>query len=471
MKNEELGFMPAIEMVAAIKKKEISPVEVVDAILDRIKEINPKITAYVTLTAEAARNAAKLAEDAMLRRETLGPLHGVPVSIKDLVFTKGIRTTFGSKLYEDFIPDEDCAFVEKLKAAGAIILGKTNTPEFGLIANTDNAVFGPSRNPWNLKKTPGGSSGGAAAAAAAGLGPLHHGNDGGGSIRIPASFCGVYGLKPQFGRVARQPALHGWETLAHEGTLTRTVADAALMLSVMAGPDDRDRFSLPNQEMNLMKATKGDVKGLKVAWSPNLGYALVDPEVREIARKAALQFEDLGCKVEEITADFLNVESDWLVMVISETVAAVEARREEWDKVMYSHYKSFIPMADNLKSRDMAMAQFHREDLWAKVRRIFENYDFLLTPTMPITAFDIETPLGPAKIDGQDILPTAVACFTIPFNFTGQPAATVPCGFTKEKLPVGLQIVGRRYDEATVIRASAAFERACPWADKKPALN
>lgn len=249
MKNEELCFMPATEMAAAIKQKKISPVEVIDAILNRIEKINPKINAYVTLTAEAARSAAKAAEDAVMKRKALGPLHGVPVSIKDLVFTKGIRTTFGSKLYEHFIPDEDCAFVEKLKAAGAIILGKTNTPEFGLIANTDNPVFGPTRNPWNLTKTSGGSSGGAAAAAAAALGPLHHGNDGGGSIRIPSSFCGVYGLKPQFGRVARQPAIHGWETLAVEGSLTRTVADAALMLSVMAGPDERDHFSLDRKSV------------------------------------------------------------------------------------------------------------------------------------------------------------------------------------------------------------------------------
>jgi aspartyl-tRNA(Asn)/glutamyl-tRNA(Gln) amidotransferase subunit A len=471
MKNEELCFMPATEMAAAIKQKKISPVEVIDAILNRIDKINPKINAYVTLTAEAARSAAKAAEDAVMKGKALGPLHGVPVSIKDLVFTKGIRTTFGSKLYEHFIPDEDCAFVEKLKAAGAIILGKTNTPEFGLIANTDNPVFGPTRNPWNLTKTPGGSSGGAAAAAAAALGPLHHGNDGGGSIRIPSSFCGVYGLKPQFGRVARQPALHGFETLAAEGSLTRTVADGALMLSVMAGPDERDHFSLPTQEMNLIKAVKGGVKGCKAAWSPNLGYAVVDPEVRDITRKAARQFEHLGCKVEEITADFLNMGSDWLTLVICETAAAVEQRREEWEKVMYSVYKPFIPMADTFTSRDMAMAQFHREDLWAKIHQIFEKYDFLLTPTMPITAFDVETPLGPTKIDGQDVSPTAVPCFTLPFNFTGQPAATVPCGFTKEGLPVGLQIVGRRYDEATVIRASAAFEKACPWADKKPPLT
>ena len=248
------------------------------------------------------------------------------------------------------------------------------------------------------------------------------------------------------------------------------MADAALMLSVMAGPDERDHFSLPTQEMDLIQAVKGGVEGYKAAWSPNLGYALVEPEVRDITRKAARQFEDLGCKVEEITADFLNMGSDWLTLVICETAAAVEERREEWEKVMYSHYRPFIPMADTFTSRDMAMAQFHREDLWAKIHQIFENYDFLLTPTMPITAFDVETPLGPTKIDGQDILPTAVPCFTLPFNFTGQPAATVPCGFTKEGLPVGLQIVGRRYDEATVIRASAAFEKACPWADKKPPL-
>ncbi|MCD6571149.1 MAG: amidase [Deltaproteobacteria bacterium] len=462
--------MSATELASAIKAKKLSPVEAVDAILKRIERINPKINAFVTLLADEARDAAKKAEQEIYEGKYLGPLHGIPVSIKDNTFTQGVRTTFGSKLYKDFIPDEDCAFVERLKKAGAIIIGKTNLPEFGLIATTDNPVFGPTKNPWNMAKTPGGSSGGGAAAAAAGLGPLHHGNDGGGSIRIPSSFSGVYGLKPQFGRVPRFPALHGWETLSGEGTITRTVEDAALLLTTMAGPDDRDRYSLPAQNMGLMETLKEDIKGLKIAWSPTLGYATVDPDVLEITKRAALKFQGFGCEVDEISQSLMNIEYDWLVIVASETVTALEDKRQEWEKIMYPHYKPFIPLADALKARDFALAQFHREDHWREARKIFETYDILLTPTTPVTAFDIGI-MGPEKIDGKDVAPTAIAAFTIPFNFSGQPAATIPCGFTREGLPVGLQIIGRRFDEATVIRASAAFERAFPWADKRPYLE
>lgn len=470
MNSEEIGYMSATRMLKAYREKELSPVEVIDAILKRIEEINPKINAFVTLLGDEARDAAKKAEKEILEGKSLRALHGIPISIKDNIFTKGIRTTFGSRLYENFVPQEDCAFVERLKREGAILIGKTNLPELGLIAMTDNPLFGPTKNPWDMTKTPGGSSGGAVAAAASGLGPVHLGNDGGGSIRIPCSFTGVYGLKPQFGRVPRYPALHGWETLSHEGPITRTVEDAALLLTVIAGPDERDRFSLPNQSMNLINAVKRDVKGLKIAWSPDLGYAAVDPEVREIASSAALKFNELGCIVDELDTQFINIEYDWLVMVASETFAAIADRRQEWEKVMYPLYKPFIPIADSLTGKDFALAQFHREDNWVRIKSVFDKYDLLLTPTTPVPAFEIGI-LGPEKIDGKDVLPTGIACFTIPFNFSGQPAATLPCGFTRDGLPVGLQLVGRRFDEATVISASAAFERAFPWHGRRPNLG
>ncbi len=470
MGGEDICYMSATKLSSAIKAKRLSPVEVIDALLERIERINPKINAFVTLLADEARDAAKKAEKEIYEGKDLGPLHGIPISIKDNIFIKGVRTTFGSRLYENFIPDEDCAFVGRLKKAGAIILGKTNLPEFGLIGTTDNPVFGPTKNPWNMARSPGGSSGGAAASAAACLGPLHQGNDGGGSIRIPSSLCGVYGLKPQFGRVPRLPSLHGWETLSCEGSIARTVEDAALLLTIMAGPDDRDRSSLPDQNMGLMKAVKEDARGLKIAWSPDLGYATVDPEVLEITNKAALGFQGLGCEVEEIIPSLLNIESDWLVIVASETATAVEEKRQEWERVMYPGYKPFMPLADALKAKDLVLTQFHREDHWAGLRKVFETYDLLLTPTTPVAAFDIGI-MGPEKIDGKDVAPTALAAFTIPFNFSGQPAATIPCGFTREGLPVGLQIIGRRFDETTIIRASAAFERAYPWIDKRPSFS
>src|SRR5712692_9649081 len=265
MANDELCWMPASRMAELIRRKKLSPVEVIDAVLDRIAKVDPKLNAFVTLTAERARREAKAAERALTRTgATLGPLHGVPFSVKDLVTTRGVRTTFGTPLFGDNVPTEDAPMVERLRAAGAIMLGKTNTPTFGWLGATHNLLFGPTRNPWNLDRTPGGSSGGASAAAAAGLGPLHIGTDGGGSIRIPASFAGIFGFKASFGRIPAYPASGTWN-LSHIGPMTRTVADAALMLAVSAGPDERDPCSLPAQRIEWTKALRGSIKGLRVA--------------------------------------------------------------------------------------------------------------------------------------------------------------------------------------------------------------
>src|SRR5437773_7774506 len=257
MADERLCWQPATELAAAIRRKRVSPVEVVDAILERVERINPKLNAFVTLTDEAARREAKAAERALMKRGgSLGPLHGVPFSVKDLVVTKGVRTTFGTPLYRDNVPTEDAPMVERMKRAGAIMLGKTNTPTFGWIGCTHNLLFGPTRNPWNLERTPGGSSGGASAAVAAGLGPLHIGTDGGGSIRIPASFAGIFGLKASFGRIPNYPPSGAWN-VSHVGPMTRTVRDAALMMNVCAGGDDRDQFSLPTDGVDYVKAMGG----------------------------------------------------------------------------------------------------------------------------------------------------------------------------------------------------------------------
>src|SRR5437764_7602087 len=301
MSDERLCWTPATELAALIRKKKVSPVEVLDAVLDRIERLNPKLNAFVTLTDEQARRAAKAAERALSKKGArLGPLHGVPFSVKDLVITKGVRTTFGTPLYRDNVPSEDAPMVERLKAAGASMLGKTNTPTSGWIGATHNLLFGPTRNPWNLGRTPGGSSGGASAAAAAGLGPLHVGTDGGGSIRIPASFAGIYGLKASFGRIPAYPPSGAW-SLSHIGPMTRTVADAALMLNACAGPDERDQYSLPAARVDYVKALRGVVKGLRVAYSDDLGWAAaVDPEVGAACAKAVTAFRELGCRVETV---------------------------------------------------------------------------------------------------------------------------------------------------------------------------
>src|SRR6266511_442305 len=307
MPDIDLCYMPATDLAAAIRAKKVSPVEVVNAVLAQIERLNPQLNAFCLVTADAARQTAQTAEQAVMRGETLGPLHGVPVSIKDLIITKGVRTMRGSKLYEHDVPSEDAPVVARLQAAGAIILGKTTTPEFGFKGVTDSPVTGISRNPWHLERTPGGSSGGAGAAVASGMGPLAVGTDGGGSIRIPSSFCGIYGLKPQLGRVPVYPASATGD-LSHAGPMTRTVRDAALMLTVIAGNDDRDRFSLPTSHPDYLRAVEGDIRGLRMAWSPDLGYAIVDPQVRQITAEAVNAFAELGCKVEETNPGFDNPE-------------------------------------------------------------------------------------------------------------------------------------------------------------------
>ncbi len=468
----EIHWMSGVELVEAYKQKKLSPVEVVEQLFKRIEAVNPRLNALVTQLPEQARAAAKAAEQKMMAGEDLAPLHGVPLTIKDNVFTAGVRTTFGSRLHQDFIPAEDAVLVRRLKEAGAIVLGKTNLPEFGLIPVTDNVLFGPTHNPWNLQKTSGGSSGGAAAGVAAGLYPMASGNDGGGSIRIPSSLCGVYGIKPSFGRVPCYPKLPGWETMNHEGPITRTVADAALMLEVMAGPDERDRFSLPAAEKGYPECLAAGVSGFRVAYTDDLGYGEVDPEVKELARQAALVFEQLGCRVDEVKLDLPEMEEALQAMVITEFVAAHEDRLEEIKELIYPGYLPFLYVADSITNRDLARFQFQREDLWKRLQPLFVDYDILLTPTTCVAAFDSGEggPMGPEQIDGRGVGPVSWLAFTYPFNFTGQPAASVPCGFTREKLPVGLQIVGRRFDEKSVLRASAAFEQARPWRDTRPAL-
>lgn len=468
MSHDELCYLPAIELAARIRTKEVSPVEVVEAFLARIERVNPAVNAYCTVTAEVARRAAKAAEAAVVRGAPLGPLHGVPVSIKDLIITRGVRTTWGSRIYEQHIPEEDAPAVERLLRAGAILLGKTNTPELGWRGSTDNLIFGPTRNPWDLERTAGGSSGGAAAAVAAGLGPLALGTDGGGSIRIPASFCGVYGLKPSFGRVPVYPASAA-EALSHTGPITRTVRDAALMLEILAGPDERDRNSLPAEGTGYLRLLESGIRGLRVAWSPTLGYAPVDPEVRALAEAAARRFADLGCEVEEADPGFPDPHAAWVALFYGGLGARVAGYLPEWRDRIDPGLLKIVDQFRDLSAYQFVQALFERAALWDTVRRFFARYDLLLTPTIAVPPFELGI-VGPSEVAGKPVGPLGWTPFTYPFNLTGQPAASVPCGFTASGLPVGLQIVGRRYAETTVLRASAAFEAACPWADRRPPL-
>src|SRR5215472_3236860 len=328
MADEEICTLSATTLAERIRERQVSLVEVVEAVIERMERLDPHLHAFCTAVPELARAEAQRIEKELAAGRQMGVLAGVPISIKDLIFTKGIRTCFGSVAYRDFVPEEDDVVVERLKAAGAIIVGKTNTSEFGYSATGHNPLFETTRNPWNLAMTPGGSSAGAGAAVASGVGPIAIGSDGGGSVRIPASFCGLYGFKPSMGRIPlfpgsrdeRYPGASGWESLECYGPITRTVADAALVLSATAGPDSRDRHSIPNEGIDWIAAARGEIKGKRLAFSPDLGYAAVDPEVAEIVGRAARVFErDLGCVVEEANPGWDDPSAAFSALIVGDT--------------------------------------------------------------------------------------------------------------------------------------------------------
>ncbi len=469
----ELWKISGLQLARMIASKKIKPSEVMEAILARIDGVNPKVNAFCTLARDSAMAEARAADKKVAHAKSLPLLFGVPVSIKDLIFTKGLRTTFGSKMHENFIPDRDEVVVERLKAAGAILLGKTCTCEFGHKAVTDSPLWGITRNPWNVGMTPAGSSGGAAAAVATGMGPLAVGNDGGGSIRAPASFCGIFGLKPSRGRVPIYPLLSGWETLdrrvAHLGPLTRTVADAALMMEVMAGRDDRDPVSLPEGKMAFRRELKRGVRGLRIAWSFDLGYAVVDKIVKVAVESAVRVFAELGAKLEEARPDFPPMHEAFQLLFAADCAGAIGDRLEEWKERLDRGLVRLAEFGLKASGPDYVRAVYKGHLLWERLQLFFEKYDLLLTPTLPVPPF----PVGidwPKEVAGQKVHPLNYLAFTYPFNLTGQPAASVPCGWTADRLPVGLQIVGRRFEDDTVLRAAAAFEEARPWADRWPEI-
>jgi aspartyl-tRNA(Asn)/glutamyl-tRNA(Gln) amidotransferase subunit A len=475
--NNAICRMDAVTLAGHISAKRLSPIEVIDAVLDRMDTLEPILHAFCTPTPEQARETAKQLEADIMAGRPVGPLAGVPVGIKDLVLTKGIRTTSGSILYKDFVPDEDDVVVERLKAAGAVILGKTNVPELGYSAASYNMIFPATRNPWNIERTSGGSSAGSGAAVASGMGPFAIGSDGGGSIRIPASFCGLYGLKASMGRVPlypstrdeRYPGVSGWESIEHIGPLSRTVADAALMMSVIAGPDDRDRHTLPEPNFTWMDTLTGDLKGKRIAYSADWGYALVDPKVREVVGRAVQVFErDLGCVVEEAHPDWEDPFGHFFTTMLMETdLKGMRRLLPQYGSQMMPHLVEALqtPLTDEA----ITDAIMGRKAVTNKAWRFFRKYDLLLTPTTAIAPFALGIQ-GPSTIADKDVGPFQWLAFTFLFNMTGQPAASVPAGFTRDGLPVGLQIVGRHLDDPLVLRASAAYEAAAPWQDRWPPM-
>jgi aspartyl-tRNA(Asn)/glutamyl-tRNA(Gln) amidotransferase subunit A len=465
--SADLAFTPATELAGLIRARKLSPVELTRAVLDRIERLNPTLNAFCAVTADTALAAARRAEQAVMSGEPLGPLHGLPFSVKDLALTKGVPTKFGSHIFASRIGEVDAPYVRRLHEAGGIMVGKTTTPEFGWKALGDSPLTGITRNPWNTGVTTGGSSAGAGAAAAAGLGPLHQGSDGAGSIRIPSAFCGIVGVKANYGRVPLWPVSNN-DYATHAGPMTRTVADAALMLSVMAGPDPCDATALDAAPPDYLGLLDRGVKGLKVAFSPDLGGLRVDPEVASVVAGAARAFEGLGCRVEEVKPGFDDTHDMIRLMWGAHYIGNYGQYLDEWRSRMDPGLLACMDDATRCSARDYVAMRGRKIAYWDSVRPLFERYDLLLTPTTSVAAFEVGrlNPVGWPQ-HAWDWFPWA--SFSYPFNFTGQPAATVPAGFTPGGLPVGLQIVGGRLGEVTVLQAAAAFERARPWADRRPA--
>ena len=467
--SDSVVWSSALDLAARIRQKDLSPVEVTEAILGRIEALNPRLGAFCLVAADQARAAARDAEVAVMKREPLGPLHGVPVSIKDVIFTRGVRTTGGSRLFADLVPEHDAVAVARLRAAGAIVLGKTTTSEFGHKALTESPLFGSTRNPWDLTRTPGGSSGGAAAAVASGLGPIGLGTDGGGSIRLPAAFCGLVGFKPSYGRVPEYPTFPGWDHVSHTGPLTRTVRDAAAALDAVAGGDDRDPNSLPSASGSYVDACERDVRGLHVAWSADLGYARVDPVVQALCENAAAEFENLGCHVEVVNPGWESLEDAFSTMVAAQFHAAFADQIAERESDVDPTLARFVARGASVTTRDYLVARARMREFWQEVLQFLARFDLLLTPTVAVPPFAADAK-PPREINGERGSVLGWMPFTYPFNITGQPAASVPAGWTAENLPVGVQIVGQRHADATVLAACAAYEAACPWSDRRPGV-
>src|SRR6266571_3016193 len=478
--HDEIAFMPATELLARIGRRDLSPVEVVDAFLERIGRLNKELNAYVLVLADEARQKARDAEKALTGKREHPPLLGLPIAIKDLFDMKaGVPNTFGCKPFKDYVPAASATYVERLERAGAIVLGKTNTPEFGHKGITDNYLFGPTSTPFHIGKNAGGSSGGSAAAVAAGLAPIAQGSDGGGSIRIPAAWCGVFGFKPSFGRVAavaRPDAFMLAVPFAHAGPLARSVADAVLMLGVMAGPDDRDPYSLPADGADYMAATSRSVAVLRIAWSPELGVFPVDPEVARVTREAVAAFEMAGAHVEEVRVGLKRSQAElcdcWMRQSAVRSAQSVGGFKSQGIDLLGAHRHEISPeFAASLElghaqsALDYRLDDVIRTEVLDALQDVFDDYDLLVCPTLaalPVENATDGNTLGPAEIQGQRVDRLLGWCLTYPFNFTGHPAAAIPAGLSADGLPVGLQIAGRRFADESVLAASAAFEQARP---------
>jgi aspartyl-tRNA(Asn)/glutamyl-tRNA(Gln) amidotransferase subunit A len=460
MKND-LCSLSATDLLRLYRARKASPVEATRSVLARIDKLNPKLNCYCLVDAKSALAAAKESEARWKKGAPQGLLDGVPVSIKDLLLTRGWPTLRGSRTINPKGPwNDDAPAVARLREHGAVLVGKTTTPEFGWKGVTDNPLTGITRNPWNPKLTPGGSSGGSTAAVAAGMGPLTVGTDGGGSIRIPCAFTGLFGLKPSFGRVPAWP-LSPFGTVAHVGPITRTVTDAALMMNVLSLPDPRDWFALPHDSRDYRVGLDDGVKGLRIAYSANLGYAEVEPEIAALVKKAVRQFADLGAQIEEVDPGFENAGPMFTTHWFAGAASLLRTMSADQVKLIDAGLRDVARQGAKIRTLDYLAAVQQRGQLGVLMNRFHEKYDLLLTPTLPLAAFEAGKEVAAVVKEKRwtDWTP-----FSYPFNLTQQPAASVPCGLTKKGLPVGLHIVGPRYADALVLRAARAYEAVRPIA-------
>ncbi len=467
----DLCDLTARELAAHLRKKRVSAREVMTAHLTRIDQVNPAVNAIVTLLPESALDAADAADAARARRDDVGPLHGLPIAHKDLFVTAGIRTTFGSLAFNDHVPNETALIVERERRAGAITIGKTNTPEFGAGSQTFNQVFGATRNPYDPTKTCGGSSGGAAAALATGMLPIADGSDLGGSLRNPASFCNVVGLRPSPGRVPRWPSSAPWFTFSVHGPMARTVGDVALLLDAIAGPDARAPLSLGVPATRFAEALDRDFNGVHVAWSPDLGGLPVEPAVASVLARQRPTLEALGCLTDEAQPDLRDADeifTTWRAWFFELAFGSVldQHRSLLKDTVIWN-----IEAGRALGGPQLADAERKRAALYHRVRQFMARYEFLLLPVSQVVPFDVEQPYV-TRINDEP-LPTYLdwmkSCYQI--SVTGLPAVSVPCGFTDDGLPVGLQIVGRPFDDLGVLQLAHAFEQATGFWKHAPPRN
>jgi len=464
----DLCFKTATELRHLLASRKVSAKEVLGAHLEQIARVNPKVNAICTLVADRALREADRADAKATGSSPLPPLHGLPVGVKDLVATRGIRTTYGSPIYKDFIPDRDDLIVERLKAAGAIIVGKTNTPEFGAGSQTFNQVFGETRNPYDTGRTCGGSSGGGAVALACGMVPIADGSDLGGSLRNPPSFCNVVGFRPSPGRIPRWPTQLPWQTLSVLGPMARTVEDTALLLAALAGPDNRSPISLAQPGSIFTASLKREFKGVRIAWSPDLGRYPVEPEVVSVCKRALSTFIDLGCEVDEAHPDFSDADEVFQTLrawmfAFGHGEELKKYRHLMKDTVIWNTEKGL-----SLSGLDIAQAQAKRAELYQRVRKFMDRYEFLVLPVSQVAPFPIEE-RWVKEIDGiqfKTYIDWMATCYAI--TLTSLPAISVPCGFTPDGLPIGLQIVGRRQCDLDVLQMAYAFEQATRAGERRP---